>query len=179
MRFLVVILLWALTVPVRADVGIGAVVGNEDESILFPIRLSSVIIEPYFGYRESDVEFQPNTSAEHLEIGVGVFGLSMRGENVSIYYGARLADVSQETSTTLVDPITGLPITALRAEIDGYRIAPTVGFQYTISRVAVGAEIGWAYEEVDQTVGSFAGIPAERTTVSKGTQANVVFRFFF
>ena len=174
MRFLVVLLICAFTAPARADLGVGAAVGTADETILFPIRLSSVIIEPYFGYREAEVA---NASSDALTVGVGVFGLSMRGNDVSIYYGARLADVSGESSSTAVDPITGLVLAQQRADIDGYRIAPTVGFQYTISRVAVGAEIGWAYEEVDQSV-SFGGISTERTTVAKGTHANVVFRFF-
>jgi hypothetical protein len=175
MRFVVVVVsACAFTAPAVADVGVGAVVGNE-EAILIPIRLSSVIIEPYLGYREADVG---PTSTEGQTVGVGVFGSSMRGDNVSIYYGARLADINDESSSTLVDPITGLPIAQSRSDIDGYRIAPTVGFQYTISRVAIGAEIGWAYEEVDQSV-SFGGPSTERTTEAEGTFANVVFRFFF
>jgi hypothetical protein len=174
MRLTIVLLLCAFTAPAVADVGVGAVVGSED-AILFPIRLSSVIIEPYLGLREADVG---NTSTEGHTIGVGLFGLSMRGDNVSIYYGARVADISDESSGTTIDPITGLPIAQTRADIDGYRIAPTVGFQYAISRVAIGAEIGWAYEEVDQTV-SFGAVSTERNTVGKGTHANVVFRFYF
>jgi hypothetical protein len=175
MRFLLVLALCAFTAPARADVGVGAAVGNADETILFPIRLASVIIEPYLGYRESDIA---NASMEGYTLGVGVFGLSMRGDNVSIYYGARLADVSQETSTTLIDPITGLSIASAQVETDGYRVVPTVGFQYTISRVAIGAEIGWAYEELDQSTSVLFG-GSDRTAVSKGTHANVVFRFFF
>ncbi|HSC14882.1 MAG TPA: hypothetical protein VLI71_07175 [Gammaproteobacteria bacterium] len=57
-------------------------------------------------------------------------------------------------------------------------VGAAVGFQYTISRVAVGAEIGWAYEEVDQTL-SVGAISTERATVAEGTHANVAFRFFF
>jgi hypothetical protein len=175
MRFTVVVLLCASTAPAVADVGVGAVVGNEDEAILFPIGLSSLIIEPYLGYREAD---QINASTEAQTVGLGVFGVSMRGDNLSIYYGARLADVSGESSSTTVDPITGLSIVQTRVDIDGFRVSPTVGFQYTISRVAFGAEIGWAYEEIDQTL-SFGATSTERPLVSRGTQANVVFRFFF
>lgn len=179
MRFTVIVSVCAFTAPVVADVGVGAAAGSDDRAILFPIRLSSVIIEPYLGYRESDVELESVTSsAERLEVGVGIFGLSMRRDNLSIYYGARLADISDESSITVVQPLTGLLIEQYRVDIDGYRIAPTVGFQYTISRVAVGAEIGWSYEEADQSDVSFGDL-TERTIVSKGTHANVVFRFFF
>jgi hypothetical protein len=173
MRFIVVVSMCAFTAPAVADVGVGAAAGSEDRTILFPIRLSSVIIEPYLGYREDEAELNSvASSTERLDIGVGVFGLAMRGDNLSIYYGARLADVSEESSTTVDE------IEQSRVDIDGYRIAPTVGFQYTISRVTVGAEIGWAYEEFDQTR-VFFGSPDELTIVSKGTHANVVFRFFF
>jgi hypothetical protein len=175
MRFLLVLFVCAFAAPAHADVGVGAAVGSADETILFPIRLSSMIIEPYFGYRDGD---SGNTSTEAQTIGVGVFGSSTRGDNVSIYYGARLADVSQETSSTFTDPFTGLVIAQPRVEIDGYRVAPTFGFQYAISRVAIGAEIGWAYEEVDQTSDPpLSGI--SRTIITRGTRASVVFRFFF
>lgn len=182
MRFLVVLLAWAFTAPARADVGVGAAVGNEDETILFPIRLSSVIIEPYLGYRESDGKFRRNTSsAESLEVGVGVFGLLMRGDNLSIYYGARLADIRGEEFIQINEPNT-FPET--QTDIDGYRVTPTVGLQYTISRVTIGAEIGLIYEEIDSrstTIRRLSGATSrmEDTVVSKGTHANVVFRFFF
>jgi hypothetical protein len=182
MRFLAVLLAWAFSTSAHADVGVGAAVGNEDETILFPIRLTSMLIEPYLGYRESDVEFERNIStAERLEVGVGVFGLLMRGENLSMYYGARLADISAEEFVQINEPNT-FPET--QTDIDGYRVTPTIGFQYTVSRVMIGAEIGLTYEEIDTTsttIRRFSGVTtrSEQTLVSKGTHANVVFRFFF
>jgi hypothetical protein len=184
MRLLVVGVLisaWVVTAPARADVGIGAALGSDDETILIPIRLSSLIIEPYFGFSEIELEAGVSTSSEDtLEVGVGIFGLSVRGENVSIYYGARLAGITGDES------FRGGPNTFPRsqANIDGYRVTPAAGFQYTISRVMIGAEIGWTYEETDVTTvttsnSSFTPDRFEVTTVSQGTHANVVFRFFF
>ena len=179
---LVVVLLWAFTAPARADVGIGAAVGSDDETILIPIRLSSLIIEPYFGFREIDSEAGLSTSStDTLEVGVGIFGLSTRGENLSIYYGARLAGISEKESYDSNRPNT-FPET--QSDIDGYRVTPAVGFQYTISRVMIGAEIGWTYEKTDLTsvstsLSSFFPDRFESTSVSQGAHANVVFRFFF
>jgi hypothetical protein len=177
----VVILAWVFTAPARADVGIGAALGSDDETILVPIRLSSLIVEPYFGFREIEFDGGASTASEDtLEVGVGIFGLSTRGENLSIYYGARLAGISEDGSSR------GGPNTFPRTQtdVDGYRVTPAVGFQYTISRVMIGAEMGWTYEETDLTSvttsnNSFTPLRFESTTVSQGIHANVVFRFFF
>jgi len=186
MRFLPIVLVCAFTASARADFGIGASVGTEDATILFPIRLSSVIVEPSLGYYDRDIEPRA-VSAEGRSIGVGVFGLSTAGDNLSIYYGARLADLSDESSSALLDPFTALPVGQTRTEVDGYLVAPTVGFQYAISRVVIGAEIGWEYRDVDQegsTTITNGGVtlPLSTTrssTVARGTHATIVFRYFF
>jgi hypothetical protein len=186
-----------------ADIGIGAVVGDEDAAILVPIRFSSILVEPHLGYHSSDIEGPTTspTSTDGYSVGVGLFGYRSAGENLTIHYGARLADFSEESSQN--QNFNGTPLAKLETELDGYSVTPSVGFHYSIGRMMVGAEIGWQYSEADwkssytifvpsgissgsvPVTGVFAvgtalpGGTTESSTVSRGTVASIVFRYFF
>jgi hypothetical protein len=61
-------------------------------------------------------------------------------------------------------------------------VTPTAGLQYTIDNIMIGAEIGWEYSEADLEL-TFSIAPESQTLVSsetsRGTVANIVFRYFF
>lgn len=181
MRLFLVALLCVLGTTARAEFGIGGLVGADDASIVFPIRLSSVMLEPYLGYSNGDQTVN-STSSEMQSIGLGIFGLKSSDNDISIYYGARLTDLSVDRSSVVINNQTGLPAGRSFTTTDGYAITPTVGFQYDLGRMAVSAEIGWEYREIDEKirqVGSFGAVTSSNTNVSRSTRAAIAIRHFF
>jgi hypothetical protein len=185
-----------------ADIGIGVSTGDSDAAILVPIRFSSILLEPQFGYSSSDFE-SPRSAPESTDgysVGIGLFGHRRVGENLSIHYGGRLADFSEKSTSDILDFTTGMTLGESETSLDGYSVTPSVGFHYTISRIMIGAEIGWEYSEADwETSYEIWGLTGpvsnaavapfffaaafsaanEASTVSRSTVASLVFRYFF
>jgi hypothetical protein len=170
-----------------ADVGLGVSAKSDDAWIYLPIDVSPKLrIEPSVRYTEGESEstsqlrdLPPTVSsseAHSLEVGVGLFGLTAPLESVRVYYGARVAYIDSENefkSTGVFDEIVG------ESSSDGYRIAPTVGFEYQFNRhFTIGGEAVWYYEKLEgddtrnETTFTF---DVDRT----GTDTHLILRYFF
>jgi len=179
MRLVAISVLLSLAPLAHADFGVGGSVGADRSSILFPIELRSLMLEPYVGYSNSDSSVNSVDTEERL-VGMGVFGLAHRSDDVSFYFGARFAAFEGEITSgnsTWASP-------ASRMKSDGQLVTPTFGIQYTLNQVSFGAELGWEYKEVDwntvtETDFGPGFIEYSRTETSRTTQASIVFRYFF
>ena len=190
----IVLLLFA--VPAAADVGIGASLSSDSRIAYLPLNLwSRFRLEPYLRAQKlesrassPDTQNPPGDfSSDAQTLGVGIFGQSSPRDRVSIYYGARLAYERRESdvislvlgpASPFIEPPTQ------RRKSDGYTIVPTLGLEYFFTdRLSIGAEVGWEYTELDDTItrtdtsGDVQTITTETDT--QDTQTNIVLRFYF
>jgi hypothetical protein len=161
-----------------ADAGIGVSVQSDDSMIYVPIDFNQNFrIEPSFRYYHTKVT-QPlvKVKQESRELGLGIFGLLPIHESVRIYYGGRLAYVDAEISYDYDASVFFPP--DFTQESDGYRISPTLGFEYLINKyVSVGAEAEWFYLDVDGKSNDPGDTGQEQQ--SHGTDSRLVVRFRF
>jgi hypothetical protein len=183
------------SVSALADVGVGASVSANDASIYVPVTAKRFMFEPYF--RAADRESETSTPAtvrppgtssiEARLLGVGIFRLVQPAERVTFYYGGRLGYLEEKLrSTSLVISTTPSQLAPPfhSSEVDGYSIAPTIGFQYHfMERLSIGAELGWEHAELD---GVAVDDPLVGTTITlhgditaDDTRSNIILRFFF
>jgi hypothetical protein len=158
-----------------AEFGLGVSVQSDDSIIYAPIDINKQFrVEPSIRYQKN--EFESGTGldleTETLELAVGLFGLTGVSESLRIYYGGRLAYIDQE-SDSLVNSIVGGNIFAARStqEADGFRISPTLGFEYLINdRFSIGGEAEYFFQDIDGDSGD---------TESSGTDTRLIVRFKF
>jgi len=179
-----------------ADFGIGASMKSNEGGVYFPISLTQrFLLEPYLQYSDREFEVSvagsPGSGSEssftNLSIGAGLFGTSELGDALDLYYGARLAYRRQESSSIalLISPV---PVTqslpASTSDLDGFAIAPTLGFQYFLTdRISLGAEARWEFSELSgssiNTSPSGAEIRIKETNRQNDTRTDVLLRFYF
>lgn len=192
-----------------AEYGIGASAKSEDAWIYVPIDIStSFRIEPAIRYvsgeSENSYEYEDSfllpdsetirSESDQLELSVGLFRLSTVKEATRLYYGVRFAYVDGEgetVSTAVFDEIPDGEVVSMNEQtFDGYRVAPTFGFEYSFNEhFSLGAEVAWFYLEMDGTSSSRTisdgqevvagvsrtGFDQERT----GTDTHVIVRYRF
>jgi hypothetical protein len=172
-----------------ADYGIGVSAKSNDGWIYAPIDFGSgVRIEPslrytrsrstslyeddsFFGERSQD---RSRSDAHQLEYGLGLFKVSAIGEALSVYYGLRAsyidggAKLTSTTSSAAFFEETRID----RQDFDGYRLAPTIGFEYAFNtHFSLGLEAAWSYEDIDGS--------AERATENSDAPRDIDFRQSF
>jgi hypothetical protein len=163
-----------------ADFGIGVSVQSDDALIYLPIDFNKQFrLEPSIRYLKDEQDFGNgvNFDQESIEIGVGLFGLTGVGESIRVYYGGRLAYVRNEVDQTtqlVTGPVFGTIVLATRqSDADGYRISPTLGFEYLINeRLSIGAEAEYFFQDVEGD-----DLAADRET--SGTDTRLIVRFKF
>ncbi|MCI0508074.1 MAG: hypothetical protein L0Z73_18495 [Gammaproteobacteria bacterium] len=147
---------------------------NTGNAIYLPVKITDTLrIEPYFDATEQDIQQSGLTSgAESYLFGAGIFKAQRKSDNLTLYYGVRLAYVRQEfyfSSSTSVGS----------DEQDGYQIEPALGFEYFIlDSVSVGGEAGYFYQKLEGTsVDSSGTYDMERKFT--GTNTNFLLRYYF
>ena len=167
-----------------SEVGIGVSAKSDDAWIYVPIDVSAKFrMEPSIRYTSSESTSSAqfiapppfvvySTEAHTVELGIGLFGLLSPHESVRVYYGGRVSYMDGETEVTSEGRID-------RSSYDGYRIAPTVGFEYLFnSHFTLGGEAAVYYESLEGT-----SIQGEFLTKSdfdrNGTATYLVLRYFF
>jgi hypothetical protein len=147
-----------------ADVGVGVSAESNDSTIYVPIDFSNAWrVEPFVNY--SKRKLSGGIKDDRLSIGAGLFRLQPLGESLRIYYGGRLAylDLRRSLYTTSVATV--------GEDGDGYRIAPTLGFEYSFNdHISLGAEAAWVHEDIEWSFGD------ERRS---GTDTQLILRFRF
>ncbi|HEX5421135.1 MAG TPA: hypothetical protein VFY39_14160 [Gammaproteobacteria bacterium] len=186
MRVLIVLCVWLLAAAAQAEPGIGASVNSGSETIYVPVTLSAKFMaEPYLSYQTEKQKTGTEVTSKATTIGVGLFRTRDFAENFTIYYGARLAYLKQEQSTTVTNFITGELAGINQIELDGYSIAPTLGFEYRVAgHLTVGAEIAAEHSDLDGKEATESPTGLALTTVNQSrirtqTMTNIILRYFF
>jgi hypothetical protein len=178
-----------------ADFGVGVSVHTNDAWIYAPIDVTPGFrIEPSIRFVSSESESQTQTSSfglpittavksegDQYELAVGLFGKTAIGESVRVYYGARAAYIENESKlriTTLFG--TSEDVAEEESSLDGYRISPTLGFEYLINEhFSLGGEAEWFYQDLDTDISRTDLGAATATSKSNGTATRLIVRFMF
>jgi len=178
------------TSVLAADFGLGVSAKSDDGVVYLPIDISkSFRIEPNARYAHDDSSYEEygreqERDLEVLELGIGVFGLKQVTEAARFYFGARLAYVeSKEFSYG------GTAHNTVRSntELDGYRIGPTVGFEYSFGQhFSVGGEASYSFLDLEgksasrfNSSGFVTNQLEDIEQKSQGTQTRLIFRYMF
>jgi hypothetical protein len=170
-----------------ADFGIGISARSDDGWLYVPIDVSkSLRIEPSVRYGSSEVSYSTGSidsqDTETWELGVGIFGLKKVTDAAHIYYGARLAYVDTESTSSQTSSI-GTPIRGQSSQ-DGYRIGPTLGFEYIFGgHFSVGGEASYTFLDLDgestTRIGNFSSSTSSVQQKTQATQTRLIFRYMF
>lgn len=171
-----------------ADFGIGISARSDDGYLYAPINVSKTFrVEPTIRYGTTELSYTQDgevdsQDTETWEIGVGLFGLKNVTDAAHIYYGARLAYVDTEATTTT--PTIFGDVIRSKSTQDGYRIGPTLGFEYIFGQhFSVGGEASYTFLDLDgestARVGDFDLSTVETKQKSNGTQTRLIFRYMF
>lgn len=156
---------FASEIASAADFGIGLSVKSSDTTIYVPIEISPAFrVEPSVSYSETkQASGNTTTKSTNTNVGAGLFGKSQVADSIELYYGGRIAYVESKAESS-----TALPFPAsVSVKSDGYRIAPTLGFQYFFNEhISLGGEVAWAHTDLDNVE-------------SDGTTSNVILRYKF
>jgi len=177
-----------------ADAGLGLSLRSNDARIYVPIDFGKIRIEPSVRFldtdssttTEDDAIFFPATIVRDVdertyELGVGVFGVTALMENVGVYYGARVAYIDTSTTQHVRTQIgNSTSDSFIDIETDGYRLSPTLGFEYKFNKhFSIGGEAEWFYEDVDSDLDQGNGTENSGDGSATGTATRLILRFYF
>jgi len=188
-------LLAACTSQVHAaDFGVGVSVQSNDAWIYAPIDVTPGFrIEPSIRLVSAETESQTQSSSfglpittsvksdtDQYELAVGLFGKTALAESVRLYYGARVAYINNETKQRIATSFgTSEDVTEQDSSLDGYRISPTLGFEYLINEhFSLGGEAEWFYQDLDSDI-SQSDVAGTANLKSNGTATRLIVRFTF
>jgi hypothetical protein len=179
---------------VAADFGVGVSVQSNDAWIYAPIDVTPKFrIEPSIRFVSAESESQAQSSSfglpittsvksdtDQYELAVGLFGKTALGESVRLYYGARAAYIDNETKQRIATSFgTVEDVIEEESSLDGYRISPTLGFEYLINEhFSLGGEAEWFYQDLDSDV-SQTDVAGTAKLQSNGTATRLIVRFTF
>ena len=172
-----------------ADFGIGISARSDDGWLYVPMDLSkSLRIEPSVRYGSSELSsgsgsFITQQESDRWELGLGLFGKKQITEQALVYFGGRLAYVDSQSSFVETGTFGG----TIRGEgdQDGYRIGPTLGFEYIFGgHFSIGGEASYTYldlegESVTRTGSGLFPSRSQSEQKSQGTQTQLIFRYMF
>lgn len=177
-----------------ADFGVGVSVQANDAWIYAPIDVTPVFrIEPSIRFVDSESESQTQSSSfgspvttsvksqsDQRELAVGLFGKASLGEAVRLYYGARAAYIDNETKLRIATRFgTSEDVLEEESSLDGYRISPTLGFEYLINEhFSLGGEAEWFYQDLDSDI-SQTDVAGTAKLKANGTATRLIVRFTF
>lgn len=171
-----------------ADFGVGISARSDDGYLYVPIDISKTFrLEPFARYGTSKLSFtedglENTQDTETLELGVGLFGKTQVADAAHIYYGARLAYV--DTESTIVQPSIFGDVIRSESAQDGYRIGPTLGFEYLFGgHFSVGGEVSYTFLDIEgesrASIDGFELSRVETEQTSNGTQTRLILRYMF
>ena len=161
-----------------AEYGVGISAKSDNGLLYFPIDLSSKLrVEPFVRNQRIDstqrIDFGGEVTTfksrfDQIEGGFGLFGLAVPKDSVRLYYGGRASYFDGDSHSTNASQ-----------SFYGYRITPTVGFEYVFNgHFTLGGEIGYYFESetVDSRIQA-SHQEADRDT--SGTESFLILRYFF
>lgn len=171
-----------------ADFGIGVSARSDDGMLYLPVNISKAFrIEPSVRYssNESSIRqygYEDSQETDILELGLGIFGLKKITDAAHLYYGGRVSYVDSEATNLTPGPY-GEFING-KTKQDGYRIGPTLGFEYLFAgHFSVGGEASYTFLDLDGEATTYyntsysSKVQMEQKT--HGTQTRLVFRYMF
>jgi hypothetical protein len=170
-KILIAGVLLGVSAAASAEVNVGmgvSLLDSDSTTVYVPIDINKQIrIEPTISLMQSEDELgSTKIENEAFDLGAGVFFLMPTNHSVTLYVGGRVSFVSGELKTT-VYAANGTVLSTTEVDRDGFRIAPTVGFEYNFNdHISLGGEAGIGYSDIDDS---------EYT----GTTTNVIFRYRF
>ena len=179
-----------------ADFGVGVSVQSNDAWIYAPIDVTPGFrIEPSIRFLDSESESQTQSASfglpittsvksegDQRELAVGLFGKTLLGESVRLYYGARAAYIDNETKQRIATRFQNSEdVVEEESSLDGYRISPTLGFEYLINEhFSLGGEAEWFYQDLDADISQTdVDIAGTAKLKSNGTATRLIVRFTF
>lgn len=167
---------------VAAEYGVGISAKSDNGLIYVPVDiLPAFRMEPFirhsshnskqttdFGAGESTFR----SESDLVEGGLGVFGLAVPKESVRLYYGGRLSYFDSDSRSSNID-------IQFKQSAYGYRITPTIGFEYLFSgNFTLGGEIGYYFEHRNVDELNVSSHRESESDVS-GTESFLILRYFF
>lgn len=161
-----------------AEYGIGISAKSDSSLLYFPIDMSAKLrAEPFVRHQTSDVTQRIDFGGEvttfrsefdQIEGGIGIFGLAVPKESVRLYYGGRASYFDGDSHSSQSSQSSY-----------GYRITPTVGFEYLFnSRFTLGGEVGYYFES--RHLDSRIQLTHQEVDVdTSGTESFLILRYFF
>jgi hypothetical protein len=172
------------------DVGLGVSINSFDTAVYLPIRFAKgLILEPFISYNSGNIKSKPieygysnSFESSRLDIGMGLFKAQDIIEKVNVYYGLRLSYIKAKSD----DYYNGYVTSSTNTDVSGYKIAPTLGFNYSLTPdFLVGLEAEWFYSYADGKEKRYYENPENYIEVSdteykdQGTNTRVFVRYFF
>ena len=177
-----------------ADFGVGVSVQSNDAWIYAPIDVTPGFrIEPSMRLVSAETESHTQSSSfglpittsvksdtDQYELAVGLFGKTALGESVRLYYGARVAYIDNQTQQRIATSFGTIEdVVEQESSLDGYRISPTLGFEYLINEhFSLGGEAEWFYQDLDSDI-SQSDVAGTANLKSNGTATRLIVRFTF
>lgn len=167
-----------------AEFGLGASFDSDEGTIFLPVRLGEKgMLEPYFRFRDSESRTgSTEFSSEDYEFGIGLFRKWQAIEQLDVYLGLRAAYVRRDQASAALSGVVVAPgfFTSIESTLDGYLVAPTVGFEYKlIERLTIGAEVAVEREDLSGDSGAINGQRISIDSEKTDTRTNVIIRFYF
>lgn len=186
-----------------AEYGIGLSAKSDDSLIYVPIDITSRIrVEPSVRFSNTNsksvsttpgffatYETTYRTKIDQKEFALGVFGLTSVTDSARLYYGLRAAYIDAQSTYNIEErytsPLTDISTRREKGSQDGYRLSPTLGFEYLINKhFSIGGEVEWFYLDVDgefKVTDSDISNPTTSTygQQSNGTDAHLIVRYMF
>jgi len=171
----------ALLVPPAsaADWGVGVAHFGQGNTVLIPIRMESLIVEPEIYYSRSKQDFTSipsgingNGTISQYGLATGIYGRSELGPSFESYVGAR-AGVSKGK----FDQTSG--ISTFNQKYHSWFVAPTAGLQYYFAKqFSIALDVGLVYADSKE---KFTLGVDEQTTDSKdlSTLTRILLRGYF
>jgi hypothetical protein len=183
------------------EYGIGVSAKSDDSWIYVPIDITPGIrLEPSIRFSSSKSEsvststgsfFATTTTFrskfDQREFALGVFGLAGLTDSARVYYGVRAAYIDSDSKSTITTSYSTLftDTDEDRQSQDGYRLSPTLGFEYLIGkRFSIGGEAEWFYLDVDgerkSTSNGSSNLPKNTfEQKANGTDTHLIVRYRF
>jgi len=176
-RALVLSGIW-LAAPVppaaAADYGVGATHNGEGDTVLVPIRMESLVVEPEVSYARFKSTITANgasgtSTSTSYGLATGVYARRALGASFEGYFGGRAGIEKFRSSAD----------SGLRQRVDTWFVAPTAGLQHYFSKqFSIALDVGLVYERDKNKLASGA---VEQTLTTRGvnTRTRILLRAYF
>jgi hypothetical protein len=166
-KFSLIVLL-AVTHSTALAAGLGTNLNGDADTLLFPIKSGSLTFEPFLSY--SSVKGELVDTVKTKTIGIGIFCPSALTDDISFYWGFKVALSKSEFSDLFA-------FSTEDVVVDEQIFAPTVGAEYFIHpRVSLSVEHSINFVSSEASVDAFDETFTDDATFSENS---AILRIYF